>query len=212
MKVTIIGGTGYVGSHIAQEASARDLNVTAIARRVPEISPAPDPIRYITADVTDSTSLPPLITDADVVVMALSPRGQMLGKVFPAVQSVAASASENNARLIVIGGYSALRRHEGGPRIVDSATLPDWLEPEAREMTAIVTWLENSAPSGLEWLYVSPAEFFNAQSGAKPTGLYFVGDDVVRVKDSIISVEDLALGVVDEILRREHSGHISLRA
>lgn len=214
MKITILGGTGYVGSHIAQEAASRGLEVNVVARKLPSSdSPVSDSsLHYTVGDATDLKKLPQLVEGSDVIVSALSPRGSMVGHVLPANKALAQIAASEKKRLIVIGGYSAMRLEPHGLRIAEKGKLPDWLADEAKEMAAVIDWLENSAPADLQWLYVSPAQNFSAKSGTETTGHYFVGDDVVRVRNSVISVEDLALGIVDEIVRCEHSGHILLRS
>lgn len=215
MKISILGGTGYVGSHIAAQAVRSGEDVTVVARSIPN-----ETLKGVEYKIGDVTSAPvesaddfydALLGDSDVVVVALSPRGAMAGKVLPSVQSLAAWADSSDTRLIVIGGFSAMRLEAGGPRIAEMGKLPDWLAVEAKEMASIVDWLEASAPRDLAWLYVSPAQGFGPKSGTPPAGHYVVGDDVSHTKNSTLAVEDLALGVVDEIRNREHSGHISLR-
>lgn len=93
----------------------------------------------------------------EVVVAALSPRGQLAGKLLPAIQDIASRTSAAGARLVVIGGAGSLRVAPGGPRVADGDSMPAFLIEEARQTAASVAWLEADAPEGLDWTFISPA-------------------------------------------------------
>ena len=210
MKITILGGTGYAGSHIAAQAVAQGHDVSVVARKVPQ-NPL-DKVVYRTGDITDTaSSVSELLGNVDVIVSALSPRGPMEGKVLPAVQKVAAWASQIDARLIVIGGYSTLRLTAGGTRISRMGRMAASIQNEVDELADIVDWLEDSSPTGLNWLYVSPGQGFGPWNEDEPTGRYDISGDVSPGRGTTITVQDFALGVVDEIASSKHSGHILIR-
>lgn len=209
MKIFILGGTGYAGSAIAAETARRGHDVTVIARKTPPR--LIDGVSYLTADLTDTGSLSSLMSGAEVIISTLSPRGDMANKLFPTVKEVAAWASQIDARFISMGGFSSLRMGDDGPRIVSVGRFPDALQTVVNEMAEVVDWLESSAPKGLRWLYISPAQGFGSYSDTKPTGHYEIGGNTMEVENSVLAVEDLALAVADEVECDEHSGHISIR-
>ena len=207
-NLLVIGGTGYAGSHIAAEAAARGFDVTVVSR-----SGAATPIegvRYVEGAAQELAGK--LVGKADVAVLALSPRGDTAGQILEVYSEAARSAAAAGTRLVVIGGFSSLRPAPDAPRVIDDGVDPRFAA-EAREMDSVREWLQTSAPDGLDWLFVSPAALFGAYAPGESTGQYRVSGEVALLDDegkSEISGTDLALAVVDEIERPEHSGHIGL--
>jgi nucleoside-diphosphate-sugar epimerase len=73
-KITVIGGSGYAGSAIVREAAHRGHAVTAVSRSIPDSKV--DGVEYVAADVLKAAAP---IRSPDVVVAALSPRGDNAG-------------------------------------------------------------------------------------------------------------------------------------
>ena len=74
-RIVVIGGTGYAGRHIANEAVNRGHEVVVIARSAPS-----DPIEgaeYVQADVRDAAAIAGPMAGADAVVSSLAPRCDM---------------------------------------------------------------------------------------------------------------------------------------
>lgn len=78
VRINVIGGTGYAGSHLVAEAAARGHQVTSFSRSLPAKQIVG--VGYVTGSVLDSTFLASTVQDADVVVSALSPRGSLESK------------------------------------------------------------------------------------------------------------------------------------
>jgi putative NADH-flavin reductase len=156
--------------------------------------------------VLDHEVLERAVAQVDVVFEALSPRGDMAGKVDQVFADLVALAEQSGARLGVLGGASSLLVSPDGPRLIDIAPPA----PEVRAEVALgihkLETLQASSDS-LDWFYVSPAAEFGAWVPSTQTGRYRVSDDVL-LKDadgkSEISAADLALAVLDEI---EHPTH-----
>ncbi|MET8725080.1 MULTISPECIES: NAD(P)-dependent oxidoreductase [Streptomyces] len=207
-KILIIGGTGYTGANIAAEAVSRGHRVASYSRSAPK---APvDGVTYTHGPAEDAVRLVP---GHDAVVAALSPRGDLVGRLLGLYQDVAAAADADGARLIVIGGFSSLRRAPGEPRFAEG-DVPEQFRSEAREMDTVREWLSGSAPASLDWTLVSPAAGYGSWAAGERTGTYRVGGDVAFYDDqggSEISGADFALAVVDEIERDAHPrAHISI--
>src|SRR5690349_16791477 len=116
-------------------------------------------------------------------------------------------------RLVVIGGFSALRRVAGGPRIAFSEDVNPLFAAAAREVAAIADWLLTT-PAELAWTYISPASDYGVRNPGAARGRYRLGGDVA-VTDaegrSDVSGADFAAAIVDVIDSREHlRAHISV--
>ena len=202
-RIVVLGGTGYAGGHIVQEAAARGHQVTSWSRTAPS-SPV-DGVTYRTGDLQDPAVLTQAVADAEVVVGALSPRGAMEGAVLPVVRDVAAAVT-GGARLGVVGGAGSLLVSPDGPAVADTPDFPDAVKPEAAEMGAVLDLLRDSDEQ-LDWFFVSPAGNFGSWAEGERTGSYRVGGDVLLVDaegNSAISGADFALAFVDEIERPQH--------
>jgi putative NADH-flavin reductase len=207
-RITVLGGTGYAGSHIAREAATRGHDVTVVSRHAP--TDPIDGVTYATADVTDDAALASVVDGAEVVIEALSPRAELVGALPAIVTSLASLAAASGARLGIIGGFGSLRVAEGGPRIADGDAMPAEYVGESREMAEALGWLQQSAPEGLDWFYVSPAASFGAHTPGERTGTYSFGGEVVTNFDTAISGADFGIAVVDELEKHELAGHISV--
>jgi putative NADH-flavin reductase len=196
--ITIIGGTGFTGSHIAQEAAARGHRVTSLSRSEP--AEPVDGVRYLTGSADE----PELAVDgADVIVATVSPRGDSAGTLGRRYSRLADLAAASGARLVVIGGFSSLRPAAGAPRFAEGDDLPPQFADEARELNAVLADLIENAPEGLDWVFVSPAATYGAYAPQEePRGAYRVGDDVALFDadgSSLIGGQDFAQAVIDEI-------------
>jgi uncharacterized protein len=196
-RVVVIGGTGFTGSRIVREAAGRGHEVVSLSRSVP--AEEVDGVEYSTGSAADAGAL---ITGADVVVGALSPRGDNAGALVDVYARIADQAAQADARLVVVGGFSSLRPTAGAPRFAEGDDLPPQFAGEAREMNAVLGAL-SATPETLDWLFVSPAATYGAYAPpSDPRGEYRVGQDVALFDadgESLISGEDFATAVVDEI-------------
>lgn len=200
-RITVLGGTGYAGAAVVAEAVRRGHQVTSVSRSAPT-----DPIdgaTYVEGSALDADVLDRVVTDADVVVSALSPRGDMAGKVEDVVRELVQRLAGSPTRLGYVGGASSLLTEEGGPRLWDVSKdhMPDEVKPEVQTGLDTLALLEAS-PASLDWFYVSPPQDFGSWLGTASKGAYVLGGDVLlRDADgaSTISADDLALAILDEI-------------
>jgi putative NADH-flavin reductase len=205
-RITVLGGTGYAGAAIVAEAARRGLEVTAVSRTAPE---APvEGVEYVTGSVLDGAVLDSVLEGRDVVISALSPRGDMAGKVEGVLQELVSRLAGTPTRLAHIGGASSLLVEAGGPRLWDVTKdhVPDEVRPEIETGLAVLDDFLAS-PESLDWFYVSPPENFGSWVPAPVKGEYRLGGDVI-VRDeagqSTISAADLAIAVVDEVQKPAH--------
>lgn len=203
-RITVVGGTGYAGSHIVREAAARGHQVRSLSRTAP--AEPVDQVTYLTGDVLDPAVLAATVADTDVVVEALSPRGALEGKLVGVVQQLAAAAQAAGVRIGVVGGAGSLLVAEGGPAVAETDGFPDEFQAEAGELAQVLTDLRGSDPA-LDWFFVSPAGSFGARAAGEHTGTFRIGGDVLLVDEqgeSRISGADFAQAFVDEIERPAH--------
>jgi len=212
-RISVIGGTGYAGSAVVREAARRGHEVTAVSRTAPE-SPVPG-VTYVTGSVLEADVLARAVDGADVAFEALSPRGDMAGKVQAVVDDLIPLADKAGVRLGALGGVSSVLVAPEGPRLFDVSDPPADVLPEIQLGLDKLEAMKAS-PESLDWFYVSPAAEFGAWVPAPETGQYRISDDVLLTgPDGIseISAGDLAIAVLDEIenptyrRRRFHVAH-----
>lgn len=210
MRISIWGGTGYTGRHIAAEAAKRGHHVSVFSR-TPAAEQLPG-VEYEIGSILDFADRAHAF-EADVVVLATSPRGDMAKTMLPAVKELIAEATSRGVRLAVVGGAGSLFVSEGGQRAVDLPTFPADYRDEALTLAAVLDELK-ATDSRERWFFVSPASLFGANMPTESTGSYRVGGDVALPSldangepDGLgkISGEDFALAFVDEIEQNQHN-------
>jgi uncharacterized protein len=206
-RITVIGGTGYAGSAIAEEAAARGHEVTALSRSLPD-APIPS-VTYVQGDATEEATLSSAIEGSDVVVDAIAPRGPV-GHARGVHRTIARVADAAGVRLFIVGGASSLRPAPGAGRFVNDpdhlSIIPEELRDEVRDGARFIIEDLPATPATLDWVYVSPALRFGAWLPAERLGRYRLGDEVAVQPDDggAISAEDYALGFVDLIEKGDH--------
>ena len=68
MKVLIIGGCGFIGSHVLDKALAEGLQVRVFDRRPEPFRPALDGVDYVLGDMTDTSQLYEALSGVDAVI------------------------------------------------------------------------------------------------------------------------------------------------
>ena len=203
--IAIIGGTGYAGGHIANEALARNHKVISVSRNAPA-DPAPG-VEVRTGSIEDEALVSGLFADADAVVVAIHGAVGEEPYLVNLVPRLLALVAEHDVRLGVVGGAGSLHVAPGGPRVVDLPELPDEYKAEAMSQVQVLEALR-AAETEADWFYVSPPSVFGANVPGERTGSYRVGDDDVLVTDAegtaAIGGEDFAIAFLDEIEKPAH--------
>jgi uncharacterized protein len=203
-RISVLGGTGYAGGAVVREAARRGHRVTSVSRGEP--SERLDGVDYLIGSALDRDVLATAVGEHDVVIEAVSPRGDMAGKEEGLVEQLIELTAGTGTRLGVIGGASSLLVAEGGPRLIDVS------EPPAETLAEIETGLAlldtlRATPEEVDWFYVSPPASFGAWAPAPDTGSYRLSDDVLLTDDagnSTISAADLARAILDEVEEPRH--------
>ena len=189
MKITIIGGTGMVGSATVTEAAGRGHEVVSASRSGRHAEGA---VQDVSLTLTDTQAVVDLVNSSDATVIAVS-----AGRGEPAQPVIIAATP--TGRLIVVGGAGSLLTPDG-TRLVDTPGFPEEYKAEAQAFAEILD-LYREAGSALTWTLLSPAPAFTD----KPrTGSYVEGTD--QPVGSEISVANFAVALVDEAEKDGHRG------
>ncbi|MEY4499335.1 MAG: hypothetical protein RL319_323 [Actinomycetota bacterium] len=203
-RITLFGGTGYVGSNVAKHAAARGHQVTVVSRNEP--AEKIDGVNYVSGSVTDRVLVANLLANTDVAFSSITPRGDLSELFVDEMLTLAEACRKSGVRFGSAGGAGSLRVSEGGPLLMDTEGFPPTVRPGSVIMTEVLAALRET-PEDLDWFVISPAAGFRVGEPGEATGQYRVGGDVL-IKDaegnSFISGSDLGLAVVDEIENAKH--------
>jgi putative NADH-flavin reductase len=208
MKIVLIGATGFVGSAILKEALGREIQITAILRHPEKLSVADKNLKVVRGDVMDAEKLAELIKGNDALLSAYNPgwsNPDIYNEFLKGSQSIQAAVKMSGVkRLITLGGAGS-SYIAPNLQLVDTPEFPaEWKAGAlaAREYLNILRKEDQ-----LDWTFVTPAiEMHPGTSGVRK-GAYRTGlENPVfdENKKSIISVEDLAMAVVDELEKPKH--------
>lgn len=211
MKIALIGATGFVGSAIMEEALQRGHQVTAIVRR-PEETGDRKGLTMVKGDVMDTDALAELLKGNDVVISAYNAgwtNPNLYDDFLRGSRSLQEAVKKAGIkRYIFIGGAGSLYGAQG-EQLVDSPSFPQAWKPGALSARDYLNILKKE--DRLDWTFVSPAIEMNESQPHGRRGTYRTSlDTPVFDADhkSFISVEDLAVAVLDEA---EHPAHVRER-
>jgi putative NADH-flavin reductase len=205
MKIALIGASGFVGAAVLKEASSRGHTVTALVRNPGKV----EQLAGVTAkqvDVTDSKALAQALAGQDVVISAFNGGWgdpDIYRKHLEGSKAIADAAKAAKVRVIVVGGAGSLQAPDGS-QFVDSPDFPAAYKDGARAARDALKALRNE--TDLEWSFLSPA--FVLAPGERTGKFRYGGDQPVfdAKNESKISVQDLAVALVDEAETPKHTG------
>ena len=204
MKIALIGATGFIGSHLLQEALDRQHEVTALVRRPERITARPGVVASA-VDVHDADSLVKLLVGHEAVISAFSAdkgEGFYDGMVSGARAIIAATKTAAVGRLLVVGGAGSLLNAEGQQLLEEPGFPENWLGGALG--TREFLYMLREEP-GLDWTFLCPARVI--QPGER-TGRFRLGGDSLLTDDqgqSLISLQDYAVAMIDELENPAHS-------
>ncbi|MGO3147571.1 MAG: NAD(P)-dependent oxidoreductase [Leucobacter sp.] len=203
-SLAVFGGSGFAGGHIVEAAVVRGLDVQSVSRSESAMQVAG--ASYVTGSILDSADRARALLGADTAIVAIPPRGNMVGKVRSAVALIAKEAESSGVRLGVIGGAGSLLVSEGGQKLFESKGFPSEILAESIEMGEVLDDLR-AWEGPLDWFYVSPAAEFGAHAAGEYRGEYRLGGDVLLSDDSgrsAISGADFGVAIIDEVEEASH--------
>ena len=204
MKIAIIGATGFVGSTILNELTNRNHDITAIVRNPKHTTN----VKWITADIFNTSALSEALKGNDVVISAYNP-GWTNPNIYEDFLSGSKSIQEavkksGVKRFITIGGAGSLFV---APNLqeVDTPDFPNEYHAGASAARDYLNILKEEKE--LDWAFFSPAFEMHQGITTGRTGKYRLGLENPVFNDdqkSILSVEDLAVVIADEVETPKH--------
>ena len=204
MKIALIGATGFVGKAVLEELLNRDHQVRALQRDTTKL-PARPGLDVRAVDVLAGGDLAAELQGVDAVVSAFNAgwaNPNLHDDFLRGSDAIADAARQAGVRLIVVGGAGSLFVAPG-QQLVDSPAFPAEWKQGALAAREALTRLRADTTT-LDWTFVSPA--MHLAPGAR-TGQFRLGGEepVFDAKgESHISVEDLAVAIVNELEAPQH--------
>jgi putative NADH-flavin reductase len=194
MRIAVIGGTGWLGGHVAEEARRRGHEVKAMGRA--------------DANALDPSSVAEAVRGSDAVVSAVTDRSTDDRSVIPGsaralVEGLPAAGVD---RLLFMGGGGSLEV-KPGVRVVDMPGFPPEHRAEALAQAEALQILRRDG-SALRWSYLSPPPK-DLVPGEATRSYRVQGGDTPVVNErgeSRITAGDLASAAVDELERPQFVG------
>lgn len=206
MRIVIIGATGFVGNNITNELVNRNLEVLGISRD--EKTSDKSNLTFSQVDVLNLSDLTNAITGYDVVVSAFSPgwnHPDFYNTFIEGSQSIQQAVKLAKVkRLIVIGGAGSLYVSPN-VQAVDTDEIPADFKFVAIAARDYFKTLKEEKE--IDWTCFCPALEMHPGITTGRTGNYRLGtESIVRNESgrSMISVEDLAVVIADEIESPKH--------
>lgn len=204
MQITVFGAAGNVGSRVVTEAVGRGHEVTAVVRDAARFGELHPQARHRVGDAASTEEVVALAEGQDLLIGATRPAPGAEGGLLAATRGLLAGAGKTGVRLLLVGGAGSLTvPGSGGLTVLETPDFPaDWrpiAEACGEQLDAAL-----AAPEAVDWAYLSPAAILEP---GERTGTYRLGtDELVVAADgtSAVSMEDLAVALVDEAERPRH--------
>lgn len=201
-KVAVIGATGFVGTQVVKELANRGYFVNALARNTSKIEESEN-VKAIAVDVYNTSELSEILKGNDAVISAFNPgwtNPNIFEDFLKGAESIEKAVEESGVkRFITVGGAGSLYITEN-LQLIDTPEFPAEIKPgaeAARQYLELIKKNEN-----LDWTFFSPAIEMHQGTAGVRKGTYRtalenpVFDESGR---SILSVEDVAVALVDEL-------------
>lgn len=204
MKIALIGATGFVGSAILNELADRKHEITAIARTPKDTANG----KWVAADIFNVDALAEILKGHDAVVNAYNPgwtNPNIYDDFLAGSQAIQEAVKKSGVkRFITIGGAGSLYVAPD-LQAVDTPDFPKEIYPGANAARHYLNIIKEE--KDLDWAFFSPAFEMHAGTKTGRTGKYRLGLENPVFNDeqrSILSVEDLAVVIADEVETPKH--------
>lgn len=194
MKIAHLGATGYVGSRVLAEALRRGHQVTALARHVNGLE-ARQGLHMMAVDLHQREAMLAVLKAQDGLIVTVKSGN------FAPDMLIDLMRNSGLPLVLVVGGAGSLRT-SSGLDLVDTPDFPEQWKPEALAARVLLQRLREE--NALDWRFISPAA--TLVPGVR-TGTFRLGGDDLLLDaqgESRISLDDLAVAVLDEIEQPQH--------
>lgn len=206
MNVAVIGSTGFVGKHVILELVNRGIAITGISRNAQK-SDNPN-LRYVAININNIMALAEALNGYDVVINAFSPgwtNPNIYDDFIEGSKAIQQAVKQSGVkRFISIGGAGSLYLPDG-TQLVDTFPEDNPFVPGAKAARDYFNILKEE--TDLDWVFFSPAVNMHQGITTGRTGKYRLGTDYPVLDDNgenILSVEDLAVVIADEVEDPKH--------
>lgn len=205
-KVAVIGATGFVGAHVVNELSNRGYQVEALARDISKV-PALENVSAKSIDINNPEDLSEALKGNDAVINTFNPgwTNPNLYDDFLNGSITIEKAVENSGvkRFITVGGAGSL--FIDGNQLVDGPDFPADIKPGATAARDYLDIIKKNTV--LDWTFFSPAIEMHPGTAGVRVGEYRTALENPVFNDegrSVLSVEDVAVALVDELEQNNH--------
>lgn len=205
-KVAVVGATGFVGTQVVNELANRGYEVEAIVRDASKVHEN-EKVKVKSVDVNNVDELANALKESDAVISAFN-----AGWTNPNLYDDFLKGSENIEkaveksgvkRFITVGGAGSL--YIDGNQLVDSPEFPAEYKAGATAARDYLNKIKENKT--LDWTFFSPAIEMHQGTAGVRVGKYRTDlDNPVFDANgrSILSVEDVAVALVDELEQNNH--------
>jgi putative NADH-flavin reductase len=207
MKIAIIGATGFVGSSILNELVNRNHEVTAVSRNSKNEESIAD-IKWINADVNHVDELVKVLTGNDVVISAFNAgwtNPNLYNDFISGAKAIQQAVKKSGVKRFIVSGGAGSLFVLPGLQAVDTDGFPKEYFAGASATRDYLNMLKEEKE--LDWAFFSPAFEMHQGITTGRTGKYRLGLDKPVFDEnqkSVLSVQDLAVVIADEIENPKH--------
>ncbi|MBI3350222.1 MAG: NAD(P)H-binding protein [Burkholderiales bacterium] len=204
MNIALIGATGFVGQALLEELLNRGHQVRALQRDTSKLA-ARSGLEVHSVDVLAGGDLAAELNGVDAVVSAFNAgwaNPNLHDDFLRGSDAIADAARTAGVRLVAVGGAGSLFIAPG-QQLVDSPNFPaEWKSGALAAREALNRLLTDQTK--LDWTFVSPA--MHLAPGERTGQFRLGGEEPVfdAQGESHISVEDLAVAIVNELEAPQH--------
>ncbi len=206
-KVSVIGATGFVGKQVVKELVNRGYQVQAIARDISKVENN-DAVTARRADVNDQDGLAEVLKGSDAVISTYNAgwsNPNIYAEFLKGSRNIEKAVEKAGVkRFITVGGAGSLFTPQG-TQLVDDPSFPEAYKQGALAARDYLNEIRNNR--NLDWTFFSPAiEMHQGTAGVRKGSYRTALDEPVFDANgrSMLSVEDVAVALVDELEQNKH--------
>ncbi|MFG2500511.1 NAD(P)-dependent oxidoreductase [Streptomyces sp. NPDC048441] len=208
MKIAVVGAAGMVGSRVIKEAASRSHDLIAVFRKE-RSAILPPGVRVVEGDANDLDRMSRLFDGTDAVVAATRPAPGHEHTFTATTRALLDAAAKARTRILVVGGAAPLQIPGHPDRLVVDS--PEYVPQQWRTLAAAsAAQLDTCREHPANWVYLSPPA---ALEPGRRTAKYRRGTTTLIASadgTSRISVEDLAVAVIDELENPGEDKHFTV--
>lgn len=205
-KVAVIGATGFVGTQVVKELSNRGYKVEALARDISKIDQSENVVAK-SVDVFNADNLAEALKGSDAVINTFNPgwtNPNLYDDFLNGSVSIEKAVEKSGVkRFITVGGAGSL--FIDGNQLVDGPDFPADIKPGATAARDYLNKIKENTV--LDWTFFSPAIEMHPGTAGVRVGTYRTAlENPVFNEEgrSVLSVEDVAVVLVDELEQNNH--------